>query len=83
MATTFTGNGVDVFVAIALKHGIIMYAAHGMIPNRGWTITKMMAKAREITGKKFTNREYDKASRALESWIDVNGTRATEKGEIK
>lgn len=83
MATSFVDEGVNVFVAITVKSGIKMYANHKMIPNRNWTIGKMMAKARDITGKKFGNRDYDEAVRCLESWIDINGTRAQEKGQIR
>lgn len=84
MATSFNGKGgVSVFIAITVKHGIKMYAEHKMVPNRQWTITRMMDKAREITGKKFGKREYDAAVRHLESWIDINGTRASEAGEIR
>lgn len=70
MATVFQGPaGVSMYVAITLKHGLKMYAATGIKPNRLWTPKAMMTKAAEITGKKFKARDYMAASAALEKWI--------------
>lgn len=70
MATVFQGpEGVAAYVAITLKHGLKLYAATGIKPNRMWTPKNMMAKAAEITGKKFKARDYLAAVDALEIWI--------------
>ena len=75
MATTFTGQaGVSTYQAIVLKHGLKLYAATGMKPNRMWTPTRMLALASEITGKKFKRGQYMEAHRALADWVDANGT---------
>lgn len=64
-----SGTGVSLYVAVSLKHGIKLYAKTGMRPNRAWTPKAMMAKASEITGKKFKARDYAGAVAALEEWI--------------
>lgn len=70
MATSFVGaSAVNVFAAIALKHGLKLYAATGMRPNRMYTPKNMMAAAERTTGKKFKARDYAGAVEALELWI--------------
>jgi len=57
--TTFVGQaGVSTYQAIALKHGLKMYAACGMQPNRMWTPTAMLKTAGAITGQKFKRGQY-------------------------
>lgn len=74
--TTFTGrDGVQTFVAITLKHGLILYHRTGMKPNRNWTPTAMLREASRITGKKFKRGEYIRAATCLQTWIDFHGTR--------
>ena len=73
-AMVFSGEaGVSTFVAISLKSGLKLFAKTGMKPNRLWSPKNMMAKASEITGKKFKARDYDGAVAALEEWIAENG----------
>jgi len=73
--TTFVGQaGVSTYQAIALKHGLKMYAACGMQPNRMWTPTAMLKTAGAITGQKFKRGQYLEAVDALQVWIDENGT---------
>jgi hypothetical protein len=67
-----TGTGVNLFVAVSLKHGLSLYAKTGMKPNRMWTPKAMMAKASEITGKKFKARDYQGAIAALQAHIDAS-----------
>lgn len=83
MSQIFTGQGIPVFQAITLKSALKMYAAHKIRVNRTYTPSAMMHTAQKITGKKFKPRDYEAAIRALDAWIDINGTRAMEKGEIK
>lgn len=59
----------DRYTAVLLKHGIKLYARSGLIPNRNWTITKMMARAAQITGKQFKKRDYAAAVDALEEFL--------------
>ena len=73
--TTFVGQaGVSTFQAISLKHGLKLYAATGMKPNRMWTPTAMLRTAGQITGKTFKRGQYAEAVAALTDWIDENGT---------
>lgn len=68
-----TGDQIPVFVASTLRSGLKLYAATGIKPNRMWTPKAMMAKASEITGKKFKARDYAGAQAALTEWIEANG----------
>lgn len=73
-AMVFSGEaGVSTFVAVTLKSGLKLFARTGMKPNRLWTSKAMMAKAAQITGKKFKARDYDGAIAALEEWLAANG----------
>lgn len=73
-AMVFSGEaGVNTFVAVSLKSGLKLFARTGMKPNRLWSPKNMMAKASEITGKKFKARDYDGAAAALEEWLAANG----------
>lgn len=72
---TFTGPaGVATYQAIALKHGLALYAKAGIKPNRAWTPTAMLRLASHITGQAFKRGQYQQAIDALEAWIQVNGT---------
>lgn len=75
MTIVFEGKaGVDTYRAIVIKHGLKMYAACGMQPNRAYTPTRMLAAAGEITGQTFKRGQYAQAIAALEAWIAINGT---------
>ena len=63
--TSFTGEHVNAYVCTALASGLRLYAKTGMKPNRAWTPKAMMAKAAELTGKKFGARDYEGAAAAL------------------
>jgi len=60
---------VNVYVATVLKSAIKLYAATKMQVNRAYTPTRMLAKASEITGKKFKRGQFEQARVALELWI--------------
>lgn len=67
--TTFTGiEEVTVFQAITIKHGIKMMKV-GMRPNRGWTMTKALAAAGRIVGKKYKRTEADAAIADIDAWV--------------
>lgn len=70
MTTVFTGDRVNVYVALTLRKGLELYKKTRMLPNRQWTPTNMLRKAGEITGKKFKRGQYDEAIAALTEWID-------------
>jgi hypothetical protein len=75
MTITFSGSaGVATYRAIALKHGLKLYAAHGIKPNRHWTPTAMLRTAGELTGKIYKRGQYREAIADLTAWINVNGT---------
>ncbi len=74
--TTFAGTaGVATYQAIALKHGIKLYAKTKMKPNRMWTPTAMKALAEHITGRGFRRGDWDAMVEALDAWIAAHGTR--------
>lgn len=84
MATSFNGSAaVNVFAAITLKSAIKMWAKHKMRANRSYTPTAMKAAAERTTGKAYKRGAWDEMVRDLESWIDVNGTRERDAGNIK
>ena len=75
MTITFSGpGGVATYRAIALKHGLKLYADTGMKPNRAWTPTAMLRTAGEITGQTYKRGQYRQAIRDLTVWINANGT---------
>jgi hypothetical protein len=72
---TFTGrDGVRTYQAIALKHGLILYANARIRPNRAWTPTKMLRLASTFTGKHYQRGEYLRAAQDVSEWIAANGT---------
>ena len=71
---TFTGNGITTYRAIAVKHGLKLYAKTGMKPNRDWTITSMLRTASHITGKPYTRKQIQEAIADLEAWIKLEGS---------
>lgn len=79
--TVFSGkDAVDCFAIVTLRAALKMYANHGMIPNRAWSITSMVKKAAEYTGGKYpANRKG-----ALAAYMDLETAllRAKEKVEI-
>lgn len=72
---TFTGrDGITTYTAIAIKHGLKLYAKTGMKPNRDWTITAMLRRAGKITGKTYTRKQVWEAISDLEAWLKANGS---------
>lgn len=68
--TTFTGSAVNVYVALTLASALKLYAKTGMKANRAYTPKNMIAKASQITGKKFKARDYLGAAAALKEWAE-------------
>lgn len=66
----FTGDGVAAYQAAVIASALRAYARTGMKMNRAYTPKAMMAKAAEITGKKFKARDYEGAAKALVEWAD-------------
>lgn len=64
--TTFTGEGVNAYRAVVLASGLRMWAQSGMIPNRSYTITRMLAAAEGMLGAKLTGTRKVKALLAAE-----------------
>lgn len=61
---------VAMYQALAIKHGLVFYARHGVRINRAYTPKNMMAMATKITGRKFKPRDYMGAVAALQEWTD-------------
>ena len=71
-STAYVGfDAVMLMRATMLRSSIKLYAATGMIPTRGVTITKMLAMATEYTGKKYKRGQYAEAQADLQAWIDA------------
>lgn len=52
--TTFEGkDGIERYRLITIKAGLKLYVKSGMIPNRSWTLSKMLRAAGEFTGKVY------------------------------
>jgi hypothetical protein len=64
-----TGEGVNIFQAIAVKGAIKLYINTGMKANRAYTPTNMLATAGRITGKTFKRGQLQAAHDALVEWI--------------
>lgn len=66
---TFSGPDAVAFVrAAALASSLKLYAVAKIIPTRGVTITKMLAIATGITGKRYKRGEALKAAADVEKW---------------
>lgn len=57
------------YQAIALKHGLRLYAATKMKPNRAWTPTAMLRTASNITGNTYKRGEYLRAADDLDAML--------------
>jgi hypothetical protein len=69
-ATTFVGaDAVRLYQVTALKHALILYMRSGIIPTRGMTITKMLASAGSVMGKRYRRGQLRQAIADLETWI--------------
>jgi hypothetical protein len=70
---TFSGPAqVQVYRAITLKHGLILYAKTRMKPNSAWTPTAMLKAAGQITGQRYRRGAYHAAALDLDRWIKEN-----------
>lgn len=69
-ATTFVGHdAIALYRAAALASALGLYASCGMIPTRGVTISKMLAMASDITGKKYKRGDALKAKADVTTWV--------------
>lgn len=64
-ATSFTGEGINVFAMAVIATGLRLYASTGIRPNRAYTPKAMMAAAERYTGMRFKARDYIAAADAL------------------
>jgi hypothetical protein len=70
----FTGEqGIATYRAIAIKHGLKLYAKTGLKPNRDWTLSAMLRAAGKITDKTYKPKQILQAIADLEAWIKANG----------
>lgn len=66
--TVDTPEGVSRFSVLSLR-GQIKLVKAGMSPPRGVRKGDLMKKAKSVTGKKFSQRDYDAAIAALDEWL--------------
>ncbi len=60
---------VQIYRALALKHGLILYDKTGMKPNTQWTPTAMLKAATGFTGTVYKRGQYLKAATDLDLWL--------------
>ena len=70
--TTFAGpDATKLYQAMVLKSSLKLYAATGMIPTRGVTITRMLTLAGSFCGKTYKRGDARQAAADLQIWIDA------------
>ena len=70
---TFIGPAqVQLYRAITLKHGLILYSRTRMKPNSAWTPMAMLREAGKITGQTYRRGAYHAAALDLDRWIKEN-----------
>lgn len=74
-ATVFTGSGVAVYQALAVKQGLVACKI-GMRLNSAYTPTNLMAMVHKITGNKHKRGDYDGAIASVEEWIQQQRDRS-------
>lgn len=68
-AVSFVGDGVTLYAAVLLKGHIKLWQKTGMMPTRGFGITKMLARATDYTGQKYKKSQVDQAVADLDAFI--------------
>ena len=71
MAFTIINPDRRVLGAIAAKHGLKAIKLGARL-NSAYTPARCMARAAQITGKRFKARDYDGAIAALDAWLEEN-----------
>ncbi len=70
--TMFAGpDAIKLYQAKTLATFLRLYAKSGIIPTRGVTITKMLASAHALTGKRYKRGDAVKAAADLDHWSSV------------
>lgn len=62
------------YQAIVLAKALRLYAHSNISVNRAYTPKAMMRTAAQITGQKFSARDYIGAASALETWVQEHAT---------
>jgi hypothetical protein len=57
------------YQALAIRAGLKLYAKTGMKPNSAWTPGNMLRTAGRITGKTYSQRQYEQAAADLLEWV--------------
>ena len=69
---TFIGqDAVRLYKAMALVSALELYARSEIIPTRGMTITRLMAIASSVSGKKYGRGQALIAAEDVQVWIEV------------
>lgn len=65
-------DAVNLYRAITLKQGLLMYQRTGMLLTRGATPTMLLALAKGYTGKTYKGKDkYQQAAADVQVWIDT------------
>ena len=64
-------DGVKLYNSLALKHALKLFINTGIIPTRGWTITKALATVSHYTGKPYKRGQAKLALADLDSWCEA------------
>ena len=71
-ASSFVGrDAVSLFAAAALQSALGLYAKTGMMVNRAYTPSAMLAAASRTTGKTYKRGQYQQAADDLKVWCDA------------
>lgn len=74
--STFSGpNGINTYLAIALKTALSAYLRSGLIMNRKWKLGAMLRLAGEYTGEcyKLSRAGAEQALHDIGEWIEAEG----------
>jgi hypothetical protein len=69
--TAFVGEDAVAFYQASALYSAIGLAQKGVVPVRGWTMTKALAAASHYTGKKYKRTQAEDARRDMLIWIET------------
>jgi hypothetical protein len=61
---------VELYRAVVIKHGLLLYAKTKMKPNSAWTPSAMLKAAASITGTPYKRGQYVQAAQDLDKWLE-------------
>jgi len=72
MASALINHQVRLYQAVAIKHGLLLYAKSKIKPNSRWSPIGMLRAAGRITGQTYRRGAYHAAALDLDRWIKEN-----------